>query len=76
MNREEGFYWVKHEGNWEIAKWYEYVGGRFEWDFFDRTQIVDGDFDEIDERRIEREYHDGPKQAAESIWLINKLFKK
>lgn len=75
MIRIEGYYWVKHQGNWEIAKWYEYVGGRFEWGFFDRTK-VDGDFDEIDERRIEREYHDGPKQAAESIWLINKLFKK
>lgn len=57
--REEGYYWVKHQGNWEIAKWYQYVGGKFEWDFFtemriNKSKVVFPDLDEIDQRRIER----------------------
>lgn len=72
MERVEGFYWVKYEGEWIIAEydmneWYKTGVENF---------YEDSHLDEIDERRIEREYHDGPKQAAESIWLINKLFKK
>lgn len=53
MKREPGYYWVKDDGEWEIAKWFEWYPGKCEWDYFDRSRN-DEDFEEIDERRIER----------------------
>lgn len=51
--RESGFYWVMSGHDWTIAQWNEKSGwisvlGETE---FNRTDV---DFDEIDERRIER----------------------
>ena len=54
MNREPGYYWCKYNGEWIIARWYEYMTNAFEWDVFDKI-MCDSDFEEIDERRIERE---------------------
>lgn len=49
--REEGYYWVKLNENWIIARWYNdawylagFVGCRF-----------DIDFEEIDEKRLTHE---------------------
>lgn len=53
MKREPGYYWVKYDGEWEIAMWFEWIPGKYEWNFFDRSK-TDSDFEEIDERRIER----------------------
>lgn len=48
MQRAEGFYWVKYEGEWTIS---HYHGkGSHPWEL-SRT---DSEFEEIDERRIER----------------------
>lgn len=52
--REDGYYWVRYYGEWCVAKW--------ENDGFDSYFLLHGsgctkksaDFDEIDERRIER----------------------
>lgn len=81
MNRQAGYYWVKLHGEWVIAKWYFENG--YHWDLFDGGMpFKDNQLEEIDERRIEREEpiirpeDVGPKQAAESIWLINRLFNK
>lgn len=51
MNRENGFYWVKMWGKWEIARWQNAA-----W-FLTGTNglVYDGMCDEIDERRITRE---------------------
>ena len=51
MNRENGFYWVKMCGKWEIARWQNAA-----W-FLTGTNglVYDGMCDEIDERRITRE---------------------
>lgn len=73
MNRQPGYYWVKYRGEWEIAKWYEYMTGKFEWDFFG-LQYEDDYFEEIDERRIERpnDSKETPhwKQAADAIHSV------
>ena len=53
MSREPGYYWCKYNGEWIIARWYEYMTNAFEWDVFDKI-MCDSDFEEIDERRIER----------------------
>lgn len=49
MNRQPGYYWCKYNGEWTVAKW----NG-----FWFRTGVwkidQDSDFEEIDERRIER----------------------
>lgn len=48
MQRAKGFYWVKYEGEWTIS---HYHGkGSYPWEL-SRT---DSEFEEIDERRIER----------------------
>jgi hypothetical protein len=50
MNREPGFYWVKWN-NWLIA---EYIDNKWQitgWE----DDYTDDDWNEIDERRIERE---------------------
>lgn len=53
--RKPGYYWVKYDGEWFIAKWrLECVLSKFEWDLFDRS-YEDYDFEEIDEHRIERQ---------------------
>ena len=52
--REEGYYWVKDDSKWEVAEW------KTDWvdiGWYLTTLIdcfVDEDFEEIDERRIER----------------------
>jgi hypothetical protein len=54
--REEGYYWVKYEGEWHVA---HYVGTRESWSFAayidDSWWFRDEDFEEIDERRLIRE---------------------
>lgn len=48
--REQGYYWVKINNDWEIAEWsiyWERIGYE--------TVLDDSAFEEIDERRIERD---------------------
>jgi hypothetical protein len=52
--REDGFYWVRHEGTWIIARWVDdadytcwFVPNHY-------NDTADQDLDEIDERRIVR----------------------
>lgn len=53
--REPGYYWCKSEGKWGIAEWY--VSSSFSLWFItgDDEGRADSDFEEIDERRIERD---------------------
>lgn len=63
--RAEGYYWVKYEGRWEIAHYRRDGKKDFEGKdmyFWTLPTIIDeswwhsdSDFEEIDERRIERE---------------------
>jgi hypothetical protein len=52
MKREEGFYWVKHNGGWIIAFWYDdkewYITGS-------EVMFEDYDFDEISINRLTHE---------------------
>lgn len=50
--REDGFYFVKYNANWTIARWQNI--GKF-WETGTYDFLSDDDFDEIDERRIVRE---------------------
>jgi hypothetical protein len=49
--REEGFYWVRYFGRWEVAR---FEHGRW-WVTGNEMEDMDSDFHEIDERRITRE---------------------
>jgi len=53
MNRQPGYYWVKYKGNWIVAEWLlnSWWPSCAESD----QSWSDDYFDEIDERRIERE---------------------
>lgn len=53
-DRKTGYYWVKYDGEWQIAYWYQQVVGRWEWDHNDRSR-TDDEFEEIDEKQIIRE---------------------
>lgn len=54
MKREPGYYWVKYGGDWIIAR-YCVVGYWMSPDFNDKMYHEDSDFEQIDERRIERQ---------------------
>jgi hypothetical protein len=47
MNREEGYYFVKHEGDWEVMWW-----GHNCWLSVWESNYIDSDFEEIDETPI------------------------
>lgn len=49
MKRKNGYYWVKYNKQWIIAKYY----ANKHWDI--GISINEGEFDEIDERQIVRE---------------------
>jgi hypothetical protein len=56
--REEGYYWVKMGGDWQIARWSSpYTDGTEpEWSVIAwLIPFNDSDFEEIDERRITRD---------------------
>lgn len=50
--RQSGYYWVKYNGEWEVAEYFE------SWNNWNQCGVLqdyeDSDFEEIDERRIER----------------------
>lgn len=53
--REGGWYWIKFEGKWQIAKWVNALNG--DGFFVESNGVFLGDesfIDEIDERRIVR----------------------
>jgi hypothetical protein len=59
--REPGFYWVKHhfKQEWVIAEWFAekpYEDALYWGLSHDDRYYCDSEFDEIDERRIVREY--------------------
>lgn len=52
MNRESGYYWVLNGNVWSIAEWYPEFNN---WSKIgNECDFEDSDFDEIDERKIER----------------------
>lgn len=54
--RIEGYYYVKINGTWEIAKWCikkSYPKGTTYW-LYNGRMYKDADFAEIDERKLER----------------------
>lgn len=52
--RKEGFYWVKHNGVWEIAHWVEWIT-EHNWEICgDPNFYQDNEFEEIDEEEIVR----------------------
>lgn len=60
MKRTPGYYWVKYNGEWTVGQYtLDKVG---KWglpsSFYDNWWVEDSDFEEIDERRIEREVID------------------
>lgn len=48
--REEGFYWVKDDEQWIIAEW----DGGIWYTHGNDYEFQDSDFQEIDERKIQR----------------------
>ena len=66
IDRKEGYYWVKYEGQWHVA---QYRHTKVELPFGDKDSgawtlaayvddswwFYDSDFEEINEKRIERE---------------------
>jgi hypothetical protein len=50
MGRQNGFYWVRLDDGWTVANW---DGARW-WMIGSEMSCKSTDFDEIDERRIER----------------------
>lgn len=64
--RLQGYYWVKYNGEWTVGQYtLDKVG---KWglpsSFYDNWWVEDSDFEEIDERRIERQ---PPRPSAEEI---------
>jgi hypothetical protein len=57
MEREDGFYWVLDGGNWTIACWENRWSPKGWTGILNNTEYNrdDSDFDEIDERRIQRQ---------------------
>ena len=54
--REEGWYWVKLRGEWEIKEWSSFIG---RWVTRGLTaDLYDSQWEEIDERKIIREDED------------------
>lgn len=57
MKRQPGHYWVKYKGKWIIALWEQLTEklGSFQIGNPEENEMpVHGDFEEIDEQRIER----------------------
>lgn len=53
MERERGYYWIKHSGHWTVA---DYCGHPFGWFVIGSDENRDDeDFDEIDERKLTHE---------------------
>lgn len=52
MKRENGFYWVKHRGNWIVALWTNYVGMESDWRTTDDYILDDSELDEINETKL------------------------
>lgn len=50
MKRSTGFYWVKTQDGWTIGEYFDDGWNLFE----DSLVYIDENFDEIDERKIER----------------------
>lgn len=57
--REEGYYWVKSDGEWEIGYFSRAVPGYpSHWSLpssINYNDLVDSDFEEIDEKRLTHE---------------------
>lgn len=70
--RQPGFYWVKRKGEWEVAGYY-IVGNVGGWELTGEANILitDTDFEEIDERRIER----SDKDVIDSVKDIFNVIK-
>lgn len=47
--RQPGYYWLRVKDLWFVAEW-----DKFGWNTTQGISFEDSDFDEIDERRIER----------------------
>lgn len=59
MQRANGFYWVRYDDEWEIAKWEKSWRDEYQWALAGSELYRDDeDFQEIDERRIERGHND------------------
>jgi hypothetical protein len=56
--RENGFYWVKYRGNWQIAQYSNSIINTFRincwWLIGDEKCYLDFPFEEIDETRLVR----------------------
>lgn len=51
--RQPGYYWVKYKGEWTVAKWA--AAGNLSMWIYSGYDFEDSFFEEIDERRIERQ---------------------
>lgn len=55
MKREDGYYWVKHLNGWVVAYYILSFDGYGRWFLMgDEWSLGDNDFEEIDEKKIER----------------------
>jgi hypothetical protein len=48
MGRQVGFYWVRTDDEWEIARWYDGMWWTCGWE----VPVAESSLDEIDERRL------------------------
>lgn len=68
--RQEGHYWIKESGEWKIAFYSNYIFGCW-YLTGDGESFQDREFEEIDERKIER--HDPTTEKTASFkgkaWL-------
>lgn len=54
--REEGYYWVKSDGEWIVALWFKYSASFSCWLIPGTDNEIDDDFfEEIDEKRLTHE---------------------
>lgn len=52
MNRQEGYYWIKHHGKFKIALWFNVLESYF-WSLCYSDELYfDSDFEHINEVRI------------------------
>ena len=65
MIRKEGYYWCKISGHWFIFTWYK------NWYDGKENTYHDDDFEEIDERRIEREVNESTQCKCKMRTLPN-----
>lgn len=59
MNRQSGYYWVKHQGTWYISGFVndQYLSAYHFYFSGSEDRFTDPDFEEIDERQIKRDEH-------------------